>query len=164
MTDTQADIAAMLKQQIETWEIIGHQALLERFVYRNGKVFSAVKRIGTKREAKACFMNASHHVIRRGGSYVEGYVMNKKLNWLFHHAWVTTTGLDAMDPTLHSKHYEYFGVEFTTDTLRKELVRNEVYGILDPGLGLNTRLMFAIDPELEAICHSIMQRRKERVC
>jgi hypothetical protein len=72
-----------------------------------------------------------------------------------HHAWVTMNGTDAMDPTLDAEKYQYLGIAFDTDTLRKELLRNGVYGILDPGLGFNTRLMFQIDPELEAICKNV---------
>jgi hypothetical protein len=153
------DIVEMLDQQIAAWEMLGHPALLERFIRRNGKMFTPVKRIGTKREPKACFGNAANFITRRGGAYVEGYVFNTQTPWLFHHAWVTTTGNDAMDPTLNSKKYEYYGVEFAENTVRRELVRNKVYGLLDPGLGLNARLMFEIDPELEAIVHAVSPKR-----
>jgi hypothetical protein len=161
-TDITPDILKLLDQQIETWEMLNVPALLERFVRRNGKWFAPVKRIGTKREPKACFSNATTFVQKRGGKYVEGYVLNKKLPWLFHHAWVTMTGFDAMDPTLNSNKYEYFGVEFDFDVVRREIVRNKVYGLLDPGLGLNTELMFAIDPALKPVVEAIIAKRRER--
>jgi len=156
------NVRQLIEQEVATWEQLSHPALLQRFILRNGKPFTPAKRIGRKRKAKECFCNATEFVVRNGGTYVEGLVMNRKIPWLIHHAWVTMGGDDAMDPTLNAENYEYFGVTFQRGVLTAELVSNKVYGLLDPGLGMNTRLMFALDPELKTICDTIMARRRQK--
>jgi hypothetical protein len=159
---TQMTLREMLQEKIDNWARLGHPALLDRFVLRNGKAFAPGKRIGRKGKAKECYSNATEFVLRHHDAiYVEGFVINKRLPIEIHHAWVTFDGKTAMDPTLDAERHEYFGVEFDTNTLRKEIVKLGVYGILDPGLGFNTDLIFRIDPELKAICEGI--RRKESV-
>jgi hypothetical protein len=150
-----------LKEEIASWETLGVPSLLQRFVVRNGKSFTPRQRIGHKRKAKMCFMNAAHFALDKcAGVYVEGYALNKKLPLMpIHHAWVTLDGEAAMDPTLDAEGYEYFGVVFNQDVLRRELLRSKRYGLLDTGIGLNHELMFKIDPELETIVNAI--RRKD---
>jgi hypothetical protein len=157
-------LAEVLKQEMEGWATLGHAALLQRFVIRNGKPFTPRKRIGRKRKAKMCFSNSTDFVVRnRRGTYVEGYALSKKLPIMpIHHAWVTVDGNDAMDLTLNAWDYEYFGVTFDNDTLWAELRKLKRYGILDTGLGLNHELMFRLDPELEAICTKIRDDYKWR--
>jgi len=150
---------SIITQQVECWEKLHHPALLERFVVRNGKPFAPVKRIGRKGKANECYSNAAQFVFRNGGTYVEGFATSKALPFAFHHAWVSIGGL-AMDPTLDAESYVYFGVEFGAETLRAEMLRNGVYGILDPGFGLNVDLMFRLDPELEAICDAMMADKR----
>lgn len=146
----------MLVQQSESWARLGHPDMLTRFITRNGKAYTPAKRIGRKKKAGQCFMNAAHFVFsHEGATYVEGYVISKTLPFPIHHAWVTMNGTDAVDNTLDAEKYEYFGVPINKDTLRKELVRNKVYGILDTGLGFNTTLMFKLDHELETICKNV---------
>jgi hypothetical protein len=153
----------MLQEKIDNWARLGHPALLDRFVLRNGKAFTPGKRIGRKGKAKNCYGNATKVVLRDpDATYVEGFVVNKELPIEIHHAWVTYDGKTVMDPTLDAENYEYFGVEFDTSTLRKEMIRNKVYGILDPGLGFNTDLMFRIDPELEEIVKTVRPDPKLR--
>lgn len=140
--------------------------MLERFVLRNGKEFKPRKRIGRKGKAGLCYMNAAHAVFKheftgKPMTYVEGFVINKKMAFIpIHHAWVTTDGTDAMDPTLNAEEYEYFGVEIKTSELRKELVRNKVYGILDTGYGMNHEFMFKVDPGLEAEVKAVKADRE----
>jgi hypothetical protein len=149
-----------LAESVANWERLGHPALLERFVLRNGKAYTPRKRIGRKRKAKECFSNATQAVWDRGGTYVEGFVARNDF-WLpLLHAWVTIDGSDAMDPTLDAKNYQYYGVEFSNRVLNRELVRNKHYGLLDTGLMLNMKLMFEIDPELEEICTRIKSNRR----
>jgi len=157
----------MIKEQLEeivkNWNALGHPALLENFILRNGKEYTPTKRIGRRKKAKECFCNAhkfvwSHHDV----SYVEGYVIREAFPFPIHHAWVTITGDDAMDPTLEAEEFQYYGVAFDRGTVTRELIKNKVYGLLDPGLGLNYELMFDIDPELKTICERIMQCKSQR--
>lgn len=161
---TALSLPEMLRREIDNWEQLGHPALLQRFVLRNGKAFTPRRRWVRKGEAKACYMNAAHVTLRhKKAIYVEGYAVSKSLRLMpFHHAWVTFSGDGAIDPTLNAFDYEYFGVTFDRDTLRHELKTNGVYGILDPGLGLNIGLMFRTDPELEQICNAIRRKDHER--
>jgi hypothetical protein len=145
-----------LAERVANWERLGHPAMLDRFILRNGKPYTPAKRVGRKGEPKNCFGNATKYVLRnKGPIYVEGFVVSNTVPWPIHHAWVSLNETDAMDLTLESENYQYFGVPFDTDTLRKELVRNGHYGLLDTGLGFNTRLMFKLDPELKAICEAV---------
>jgi len=157
----------MLNDEIKSWELIGTPSLIQRFVVRNGRPFTPTKRIGRKRKARMCFMNSTNFVLgMRGigvGAYVEGYALCKAMPFMpIHHAWVTTDGTDAMDLTLDAEGYEYFGVVFERDVLRRELLKLRHYGLLDTGFGINHELMFRIDPELEGICNSIKEKDRER--
>jgi hypothetical protein len=151
----------MLEQDVATWAQMGNPCLLQRFVLRHGKPFTPGPRVGRRRKPKQCYANATNFVLDRrkgnnGSQYVEGFVLNTKLPIMpIHHAWVTLDGTTAMDPTLDAENYEYFGIVFSNETLREELVRNRFYGVLDPGVGLNARLMFAMDPSLESLCKQI---------
>jgi hypothetical protein len=158
------DIKQDLTERVENWAMLGHPSLLERFVLRNGKAYTPGKRIGHKRTPKECYANAANFVLRRStkkpATYVEGFVISNKLPIPILHAWVSMSGDDAMDLTLDAENYQYFGVAFDTDTLRKEVIRNGVYGLLDTGLGLNWKLMFKVDPELDAICKAVIPDAK----
>jgi hypothetical protein len=154
----------MLNDEIKSWELIGTPSLMQRFVVRNGRPFTPTKRIGRKRRAKMCFSNSTDFVIgKRQGTYVEGYALCKAMPFMpIHHAWVTMDGTDAMDLTLDAEGYEYFGVVFERDVLRRELLKLRHYGLLDTGFGINHELMFRIDPELEEICNAIKEKDRER--
>jgi len=148
-----------LEQSVAAWEFLGVPALLERFVLRNGKAFKPRKRIGRKRKAKMCFMNAFDFVSgNEGTQYVEGFTTTHGIS--IHHAWVTTTGDDAMDPTLDAAEHEYFGVTFTREQMIESARATGYYSILDQGMGLNAELMFALDPELEQIVKAIKPRSR----
>jgi hypothetical protein len=153
-------IRDVLEDSVANWARLGHPALLERFVLRNGKAYAPCKRIGRKCKAKQCFANATHHVLDAGGTYVEGFMMKHTLALPLQHAWVTIHGDDAMDPTLESNDYEYFGVAFDKKTLTEELVRNGYYGLLESGICINTQLIFKIDPELKDICEQVKLNRR----
>jgi hypothetical protein len=153
-----------LTNEVKNWEFIGHAAMMQRFVLRNGQEYTPTKRIGRKGAMKQCFANsykAVHRHVRAshaldGWRYVEGYCIHREHPILaIHHAWVTTDGSNAMDPTLDAAEYFYFGVAFDRMTMITETARNRFYGILDTGLGLNVRLMFEMDPELRAIVQSV---------
>jgi hypothetical protein len=156
-------IKDQLKELVDNWAVLGHPALLENFVLRNGKEFTPRKRIGRKRMMKECFKNAQEFVWENPETtYVEGWVVNSSLPFPIHHAWVTVTGKDAMDPTLDAKGHEYFGIAFNTRITHSQMLKNKVYGILDPGHGLNYELMFELDPELKTICERIRENGKAK--
>jgi hypothetical protein len=103
-------------------------------------------------------MNSTKAVMRSAGlSYVEGFAINRVRPLLaFHHAWVTADDETAIDLTLEDyADYDYFGIAFDRQRFMIETARNKFYGLLDTGFGMNTRLMFRIDPELEAIVKAV---------
>ncbi len=149
-----------LTETMTTWEQMKNPSLLERFVLRNGKQYKPRRRIGRRRKANECYGNATNFVLGKEGVYVEGFAIHAKRPIIaFHHAWVTINGDDAMDPTLDARDYEYFGVAFDKETLCDEIINNGVYGLLDPGMGINWRFMFKIDPELREIAERIIGRK-----
>jgi hypothetical protein len=162
-------IRELLAETISDWERLGHPALMERFVLRNGKLYTPRKRVGRRGKPKECYCNSTHFVIREQWksypyghpTYVEGFTIGD-IPFAIAHAWVTMTGADAMDPTLESSTHQYFGVAFPTDVLLREIKKNRVYGILDTGVGLNHELIFAIDPELRDICNAVIAKHKRR--
>jgi hypothetical protein len=151
----------ILTESVANWEVLGHPALLERFVLRNGKAFTPRKRIGRRYKAKECFANATNNILMNTKNiYVEGYAIHKDFPLPILHAWVTINGDDAMDMTLESPlDYEYYGVAFQREKLLSEIIRNRCYGLLDTGL-INTKLIFEIDPELEEICNQVKHNRR----
>jgi len=62
---------------------------------------------------------------------------------------VTITGNDAMDPTLDTHNYLYWGVKFTREQVEKYTLRVEANGLL--GGAVNSGLYADIDPELMKI-------------
>jgi hypothetical protein len=147
----------MLTNEVLNWEMVGHHALLQRFVLRQGKPYhnDGRKPLETM-EQKECFRNATLYSRMHGGEYVEGYVMRPDLPILIHHAWVATSDGHAVDPTLRNNgDAQYFGVPFDRELVVHTTMRQGFYGMLDTGLGLNTKLMFGIDPGLEAIVKNV---------
>lgn len=145
-----------LTQEVANWEFIGAPALLQRFVLRNGKSYTPTKRIGRRGIPKQCFDNAARAVLRKDRadwSYVEGFAIHRDTPIIaFHHAWVTTDGTNAMDPTLSdAAEYDYFGITFNRDTL----LACGLSSVLDTGVGLNWKLMFMLDPDLKTIIDGI---------
>ncbi len=158
-------IREYLEQQVKNWEPLGHPAIMERFVLRKGKVFTAGPRVGRKMTPNECYSNATHFVLgfpTERDEYVEGFVIRPKLAIAIQHAWVRIrgNGLVAMDPTLDGDDNEYMGVVFDIPTLREQLRRNKVYGLLDHGQGINTDLIFKLDPELEPIARKVMENKR----
>lgn len=148
------NITEMLDNVIANWETIGHPALLERFVRRNGKEFKAQPFIGHRMEQKQCFMNAAHYShMMPHYDYVEGFMWREGFPLLIHHAWCTDADNNVIDPTLvDPENCQFFGLMIPQDELNAELIRNGVYGLFDPGRGYNTDLIFQRDPELKELC------------
>lgn len=162
MTNETMTLADYLAEQAAAWEKLGHPALLERFVLRNGRPFAPARRVGRRGAARQCFRNSAEFVARGRGAYVEGFAMRQAVALPIHHAWVTLDGASAMDPTLPAAEFGYFGVEFDARTTLREQGRNGCYGLLDTGAGLNHRLMFEIDPGLRRIAEAVSARRPRR--
>ena len=85
-------------------------------------------------EIKQCFMNASHLAFKRPDlTYVEGKVYCHGIG--LDHAWCVDWDGVVHDPTIRDGHdghiSNYFGVPFKKDYLRKAIVWNRYYGLLD---------------------------------
>lgn len=87
-------------------------------------------------EPKNCFSNAMAVVLgapdEENYRYCEGYAWREGHSLiLIHHAWVAVEGTDvAFDPTLPGAvHYEYWGIEFDTDTAVEVMNETGVTGL-----------------------------------
>jgi hypothetical protein len=159
-----------LADEIKNWEFIGHAALMQRFVLRNGREYTPTARIGKKGTPKQCFQNATQAVlarpirdlpVRERWRYVEGYCISRVNPIMaFHHAWIAVDGDKAMDPTLDAEQYEYIGIEFPKPNVVAWMKELGYYGILDTGRGLNIKLMFGMDPELKTIVDAVKPHAK----
>jgi hypothetical protein len=152
---TVTDIKGYLETMVNGYEQIGHPAVMERFVLRNGKVFEAQPYTGKRGKPKQCFQNATHmHV----GTYAEGYMWRESLPIAIHHAWRVKDGKVIDNTVDRPEERQYIGVELDADELFRELNRYKVYGVLDCGWELNWEFMFTRDPGLETIVNKIVGR------
>lgn len=160
------NIKDALTQQVERWTRLGHTPLLDTFILRNGHVGNGQARPrGTKKlRAKACFANASRFIVAHDNAsglpfynYVEGYAVNPDIGMFIHHAWVEDLDHNVIDQTWDDpEKCFYFGVTFTPKELIAELVKNQYYGLLDTGVGLNVDLMTARDPGIRDVLDKAM--------
>lgn len=127
----------------------GGPATLEQFILRNANVSGRGEHelpycMRRGRKKKECFKNA-YNEADPGGifTYCEGFAMNTTLSpFPFLHAWIVNMRGLIFDPTLKNAHnYEYLGITVPYHQLRVETLRTGVYGLLDPGTGLNTDFM-----------------------
>jgi hypothetical protein len=121
--------------------------MLERFILRCANVsgigHGRMPKGMRKGEPKACFENAALRS-KPDGTYVycEGFAMSERIAFPFLHAWLVNKAGQIIDPTLRSPNgYQYLGIKIPHDVLWEELFKTEVYGVLDPGSGLNTDFM-----------------------
>lgn len=63
-------------------------------------------------------------------TYCEGYAVAKNLTIPLSHAWLSTDGVEAIDPTWEDG-VEYFGVGFTQDFLLDFQARTKLYGVFE---------------------------------
>ena len=91
---------------------------------------------GRRGEQGQCYMNASHLAFNsqfssRPLTYVEGQI--SVCGVPIDHAWCVNADGIVIDPTLRSSADvgNFFGVPFHTDYVRKAILRNKVYGLLD---------------------------------
>ena len=83
---------------------------------------------------KQCFRNASKLAQRDDGTYVEGFcAADGDGQSMFHHAWITIDGIQAIDPTLpDAERYIYFGVPIPLTAYGRLFARNLDYCVFDP--------------------------------
>lgn len=138
----------MLSEYVAIVERIGHPAVLERFILKNGKAYEQAPRPeGLERgEPRMCFMNATHAVSAGSGVYTEGFAITPGLGIPIHHAWLTIDG-KAVDVTWPYDDAIYFGVEFDKSILIKETLNNGYYGLLTGAVTINVDFMREFDPE-----------------
>jgi hypothetical protein len=91
---------------------------------------------GPRGTPQSCYMNATHLAINtqlddNALTYVEGSISVCGIP--IDHAWCINADGIVIDPTLKpdKEVRDYFGVPFQTDYVRKAILRNKVYGLLD---------------------------------
>lgn len=157
------DLREYLQTMADSWGVLGHPAVMERFVLRNGTEFEGrdLPKGFRRGKAKACFENSINLVVRkRDLRYVEGYVMHNVIPIPIHHAWAVDADNRVIDVTIQQPaECQYMGVVMSRQECWTEVSRNDVYGVLDTGLGANVRFMFERDPELKAEVETIASKR-----
>ena len=109
-----------------------------RFVLEHGKAFVpvALPRGVRKRAPGKCFEIATKLALNGSGfSYVEGFACHRSSESpLIHHAWITTDGIHAVDPSaqLCATNGAYFGVAFPLKSVAGLMLARGYYGVLNP--------------------------------
>jgi len=149
------DLLGMLEETVSNWARLGHHALLERFVLRNGVLVAGnALPSGYKRgQMKECFSNSANAALADFSlTYYEGLAVSSSLPMPIHHAWCVQEGGGIVDLTwADPSDCVYMGIAVPLATLCEELQTNGVYGVLDTGRGLNSSYMFGADPELAEV-------------
>lgn len=155
-----------LKEELETqvigWEFIGHPAISQRFVLRNGKAFAPRARPGNVKKGKVgyCFANALTLALDNPQySYVEGYAVDVTIGLPLVHAWCIDSQGFVIDNTwVDSKKSQYIGVVMDTQEVKDEVDRQGFYGVLGVDL-TNVDYIFRHDPELKGVVDKVIKRR-----
>jgi hypothetical protein len=123
---------------------------MEGFVLEQGEAFdvpSSAPAIDLM-TPKECFSNAAQLTAMTWSDdgeydYVEGFVIDHKLPFPIHHAWIAPKGTNTVvDPTLGWRPgAAYYGVKMDRGYVRKKLVENGYYGLFTDGMGLNDIVM-----------------------
>lgn len=152
------EVKRMLIDQVAAWEKMGHPAIVERFVLRNGIARRGSPYSGERGEPKQCFANAAHFALDTPrATYYEGYVHRKDFPIVIHHAWCRV-GNRLCEVTLPDpEKFTYIGVPVDWKVLTSQLVSNRVYGLFDIGT-INYRLMFELDPGLKPEVEAVIGR------
>lgn len=159
-----------LKEYLESYianvTAIGHHALLERFVLRNGKQYETTPVVGKQGEVKQCFYNAYHAAKRGRGVYTEGLAYRHGMPLAVHHAWITVDG-KAMDLTWRDSERfgtvlecDYIGIEFDFAEVRRMSNETGYWGCMLGHEMYNVELMRKYDADLVA---SVMRRELPKI-
>jgi hypothetical protein len=156
----------MLTQRVEQFAAIGAPCLLEQFVIRNSveRKGDPLPRDVKKARPRECFMNAAHLATRLDGvEYYEGLAITDRIPLPIHHAWVVRDGVLIDNTWANPRGARYMGVHIPKPTLIKTLIKQKVYGVLDPGTGYNFDLMSELDPGFEAIIEQAITQFNQRI-
>jgi hypothetical protein len=139
------NITEMLENEVKSWESIGGNPVMQRYVLGEGRAFEKVIQ-GPRGEPKMCFKNAADFVTKnseRRYNYVEGYMLiSPELPILIHHAWVYDKRKKvAIEVTTDAPRAAYYGVEYTKLQLWKWLAKLRYYGIHADEITINVELM-----------------------
>lgn len=162
VTEARNPVRDALDSTVERWSLIGQPALLERIVAKHGVPFTGAARPkGYRRQAqKMCFRNSALLCVNKGLDYYEGFALHRERPWFpFLHAWNVDAAGRFVDVTLlNPEEYDYLGIRFPLETLCRELLKSQVYGILDTGL-VNVDLCRDIDAAVVAEATAIRKLR-----
>lgn len=155
------NIKDRIQQQIEHMAMIGHPALMERFILRNGQEMTPASEHGERMTPKECFSNATEVMQEYGHcTYVEGYAFRPGLPILIHHAWVMLEDGTAMDPTWDEPDKcHYYGVPFKDEDVASMMVETGYYGMFDHGRGINIDFLLRFDPGLREFMPEVLAGR-----
>lgn len=162
---TPPDILGLVRREVAVWEKLGNPSLLSRFVLRNGTVRAGRPRPdGIRKEKdKECFANATRLSLYGLSSkyrYVEGLAACS-LGFPILHAWCEDAAGNVIDPTWREpEKCSYMGVVITASELQYSMLKHEVYGVLETGVGFNMDFMLARDPELITILEEFRVRNR----
>jgi hypothetical protein len=142
-----ATLRSILERRVAAWGgVYAAACAMERFVLAHGLPEATGSPLGDGHkpgEAKACFSNATKLALADNRlRYVEGFGMRVGLMIPIHHAWCVYEDGQVVDPTWRDPEAcRYLGVVFERETLIAQMLKWEVYGVLDPGHGANVELM-----------------------
>jgi hypothetical protein len=139
----------MLEQEAAAFALMGGPSLMSQLILKHGIEGVGVKHDQPPGTPKECFSNAAHRALEGPFDYVEGYGLRASLGIPIHHAWNIDKDGRIIDVTwTDPEKCHYIGIRFSRSTLRRELLKNEVYGLLAPFEMLNINLMKEIDRDL----------------
>lgn len=150
-----------LEGRIAMWEMMGNPAVMERFLLRNGTFRPGAPFTGTRGKAKECFSNSTHLSIAKELTYEEGLFIRPDLPIAIHHAWCVDESGVVHDCTIdRPEECAYVGVTIESQELWRLITASGYYGVLDMGVGCNTKFMYGRDPDLEKIVTDIIAKER----
>lgn len=157
-------IRQILEAEAEVFDSIGGgSSLIRKMVLKHGVSGSGVKHKHKRGKMGECFKNAAEAAIFERFTYVEGFAARASLAIPIHHAWVLDAEGRVIDLTWkRAEECTYIGIPFTDTVLRRELMKNRVYGLLSVGEMVNMELMREIDAELVDAAMDAMSRALKR--
>lgn len=155
------DIRELTERAARGWESMGGFSIFDRFLLRNGKVFTYQPVSDDERgPMKQCFSNAAKRLAATGGCYCEGMATAVD-GFPVHHAWIGVAD-KALEVTWTPKLIngkprgtpQYLGVMLTDDQYNDATSQTGTWSAFSDGVLWNTDLMFQIDPAFYDIAKS----------
>ena len=124
----------MIREYLEARKKAFGPNLPNDFMLAHGReyAFNAESFAGPRAERKQCYANATHLALYNNDlTYVEGYVSIHGVP--IEHAWCVDADGVVVDPTIEDvgQVLAYFGVPFKTEYVKRAIIMNDVYGLLD---------------------------------